>query len=50
MFCILPCAVIKDTVTLAPVGSATALAPQMDKIRAEMRKLSDIEYLLGKLS
>lgn len=33
MFCILPCAAIKDTVSLSPVGPAAALIPQMDKTR-----------------
>jgi hypothetical protein len=33
MFCILPCAAIKDTVNLSPVGPAAALIPQMDKTR-----------------
>ena len=47
MFCILPCATIKDKVTLSPVGSAAAIATQMDTTRAEIRKLSDIDYLLS---
>lgn len=49
MFCILPVAPIRDKVTLSPVGSASSLAPQMDPHRAELRKLSDIDYLLGRL-
>jgi hypothetical protein len=47
MFCILPCATIKDKITLSPVGSAAALAPQMDTTRNEIRKLTDLTYLLG---
>ncbi len=41
MYCILPCAPIKDKVTLSPIGSAASLAQQMDPIRAELRKMSD---------
>jgi hypothetical protein len=49
MFCILPCAVVKDKVSLSPVGPAAALATEMDATRAEIRRLSDIDYLLSKL-
>lgn len=34
MFCILPCATIKDKVTLSPVGAIASIAPQMDTTRA----------------
>jgi hypothetical protein len=47
MFCILPCAVIKDTVSLSPVGPAAVTIPQMDKIRHELRKLSNTDYLIN---
>jgi hypothetical protein len=46
MFCILPCAAIKDKINLSPVGPAAAAIPQMDKIRGELRKLSDLDYLI----
>lgn len=49
MFCILPVATIKDKVELSPVGSASSLAPQMNPHRAELRKLSDMDYLLKRL-
>ena len=49
MFCILPCATVKDKVTLSPVGSAANLAKQMDSARADLRKWSDMDYLLPKL-
>jgi hypothetical protein len=49
MFCILPCATIKDKVSLSPVGPAAAAIPQMDKIRNELRKLSDTDYLIKQL-
>ena len=49
MFCILPCATVKDKVTLSPVGSAANIANQMDATRTELRKLSDMDYLLPKL-
>ena len=49
MFCILPCAAIKDKVTLSPVGPIASVAGQMDSTRAELRKLSDMDYLLPKL-
>jgi hypothetical protein len=49
MFCILPCATIKDKVTLSPVGSAANIAKPMDETRSELRKLSDMDYLLPKL-
>lgn len=49
MFCILPVALIKDKVNLSPVGSASSLAPQMNPHRAELRKFSDIDYLLQRL-
>ena len=49
MFCILPCAVVKDKVTLSPVGEASSIAKEMDTTRSEIRKLSDIEYLLKRL-
>jgi hypothetical protein len=46
MFCILPCASLKDKVNLSPVGPAASTIPQMDKIRGELRKLSDTDYLI----
>ena len=49
MFCILPCATVKDKVTLSPVGSAANIANQMNSTRAELAKLSDMDYLLTKL-
>lgn len=50
MFCILPCAAIKDTVNLSPVGPAAALIPQMDKTRGELRKLSSTDHLISLIS
>ncbi len=50
MFCILPCAAIKDNISLSPVGPAASTIPQMDKIRAELRKLSNTDYLINKVS
>ena len=49
MFCILPCGVVKDKVTLSPVGSTANLAQQMDATRSQLRKMSDIDYLLSLL-
>ena len=33
MFCILPCALVKDKINLSPVGEAAGKIPEMDNIR-----------------
>lgn len=50
MFCILPCAPIKDSFNLSPVGPAASLIPQMDKTRNELRKLSNTDHLITLIS
>lgn len=50
MFCILPCATLTDNVSLPPVGPSAALAPGLDKVRVELRKLSNTDYLIDLVS
>ena len=49
MFCILPCALIKDKLTLPPVGEAARVIPEMDKVRNDIRCLSSTEQLIKML-